>query len=92
MQIREIILWDLSADRLHEMEANLKKAMRQLGISAIVQLNSEEPLLSRHHLLGHTPAVQVNGGQMWRLTPGVIISEENFRGLLTMLMKEKNSC
>lgn len=85
---QRIVIWDLSAERLRDMEINVKAAMRRLGLKAVVQLNSEEPLLSRHGLIGHTPAVQVNGGKIWRSTPGLTVSEKEFVHLFRMLMEE----
>ena len=73
---------DFAQDQLGEI-------MKRLRIQADLQLNSEEPLLSRHHLIGRTPAVQVRGGSIWRCTPGQVISEEEFVHLFTMLIREK---
>ncbi len=86
---QKIVIWDLSAERIQAMEASLCLAMRRLGIRADVQFNSEEPLLSRHNLLGRTPAVQVNGGGMWRCAEGRPVSEEEFAALFTRLREEK---
>ena len=81
-QLQEIIVWDISAQRIHLMERNLKNAMRKLEMQARVQFNSEEPLLSRFRLLGKTPVVQINGGGMWSCVPGEAVSEEAFVQLL----------
>lgn len=80
-----IVVWDLCVERIRVMEANLRMAMRALGIRALVQFNSEEPLLSRHNLIGRTPAVQVNGGGLWHCAVGETISKEAFISLFTHL-------
>lgn len=87
--IREIVVWDLSANRIHIMEKNLKIALREVGMEAVVRFNSEEPLLSRHRLIGKTPAVQVDKGEIWRCTPGEAISEEAFVRLLRELQRRE---
>jgi hypothetical protein len=80
-----INLWDESAQRLHAMEANLAVALRRLGITAQIQINSEPPLLARAGLSGKTPAIQVNDGDFWRHTIGEAISEHQFMSLLGRL-------
>lgn len=87
-KIEEIVVWDISAQRIHVMEKNVKNAMRRLGVRARVQFNSEEPLLSRFRLLGKTPAVQINKGDLWTCVPGRAISEEAFIRLLRLFMEQ----
>jgi len=87
MSEQRIVIWELSAERIQAMERSLRRAMRRLGLAAQVQFNSEEPLLSRHQLLGSTPAVQVNGGELWRCRPGESITEEEFVDLFTLLRR-----
>ena len=40
---QHIVIWDISAERIHTMQISLYEALRQLGIDASVQFNSEEP-------------------------------------------------
>ena len=85
MEELTITIWEDNALRMNEMEPNLKMALKRVGLKARIQLNSEVPLLSRQKLLGRTPAVQVNDGDMWFHTTGVAITSEQFEALLYKL-------
>ena len=83
---QHIIIWDMSAERIHAMQVSLYEAIHQLGIDASVQFNSEEPLLSRNGLLGRTPAVQVNGyAQVWTCRVNQAIGTADFVSLFLYL-------
>lgn len=85
---QQIVIWDLSAQRIQAMEANLQMAMKKLGIEAGVQFNCEEPLISRNGLLGKLPAVQVNGDKkVWQCGAEHVISEDEFIALFHELRK-----
>lgn len=84
---QQIILWDDNADRVHRMEPALHTALQKMQIPASIQINCEPPLLSRHQLIGKTPAVQINGGDFWRHTIGEAITEEQFLVLLNKLKR-----
>lgn len=83
-----IILWDDNAERLHKMEASLQKALQKIKIQARIQINAEPPLLSRNHLIGKTPVIQINNGDYWYIMYGEIITEQQFFVLLNKLKRE----
>ena len=82
---QEIIIWDTDGGRLHEVENNLKIALRHLGIAADIKMYCEVPLLSRFQLIGKTPAIQVNGGEFWRHTIGKAMTVEQLISLFEHL-------
>lgn len=85
MEDLTITIWEDNALRMNEIEPNLKIAMKRVGLKAKIQLNSEVPLLSRQKLLGRTPAIQFNDGEMWFHTTGSAITAEQFEALFYKL-------
>ncbi|MBN2060465.1 MAG: hypothetical protein JW882_08615 [Deltaproteobacteria bacterium] len=84
---KTINIWDENISRVTRIEKNLAQAMRNMGISAKVQINSEPPHLSRLNLIGSTPAIQIDSGEFWRHTAGKVITVEQFEHLLGKLQK-----
>ncbi len=84
-----IILWDDSAERIHEMEPALQRALIRCNLEASIQINAEPPLLSRYLLIGKTPVIQINSGDYWRVTIGSAITEEQFYILFCKLLREE---
>lgn len=64
-----ITIWDNAADRIAEIDRNLRKALSDLKMQALVLSNSEPPLLARENLLGRVPVLEI-AGKYWSKTPG----------------------
>ena len=64
-----ITIWDLDADRIHNIERKLYEAMREYGVKGLVSSQSEPPLVSRMNLTNSVPALVVDG-LFWTLEAG----------------------
>lgn len=85
---KTINIWDENIARVIQIERNLACAMRNVGVTAKVQLNSEPPQLMRLNLIGRTPAIQIDDGEFWRHTVGEVMTVEQLEHLLRKLQKE----
>jgi hypothetical protein len=85
---KTINIWDENITRVIQIEKNLARAMRNVGVAAKVQVNSEPPHLMRLNLIGSTPAIQIDNGHFWRHTVGEVITVEQLEYLLRKLQKE----
>lgn len=56
-----ITILDHDFDRLNSCEASVKKALKELGMKAIVTKVSEPPFLSRLNVWEKLPALQIDG-------------------------------
>ena len=77
----DICIWDNDSARIAEIDANLARALRSLGMRGNVRSMSEPPLLAREGLLNDVPALEI-AGRYWKLRPNQTISEEACRSLL----------
>ena len=83
-------LWDENAARVMESEKSLFSVLVEMGVSARVQINSEPPMIVRSGMAGKTPAIQVNGGDIWTYTPSTAMTCQSLRNLLMYLRKTQN--
>lgn len=87
-----IIIWDLCPERIHTLRTNAEIALKNIGKDATIQINCEEPLISRNGLLGKLPAIQLDGTrEIWKCNSGENISVEEFSGLFAMLLETEKS-
>jgi len=57
----DITILDHDFDRLNECEASVKRALKTLGMKAVVTKVSEPPFLSRLNVWERLPALQIDG-------------------------------
>jgi thioredoxin 1 len=67
--MEQIILWESRGEIIRACELAVHQALKELGIKAIVTVNSEAPLIGRHHLWARLPVLEIQGLH-WSLTPG----------------------
>ncbi len=79
-----ITIWDNDAARAAEIDRNLHTALSDLGVDALVLLNSEPPLLARENLLQRVPVLEI-AGKYWSKTPGKSFSIQDCVALLAKL-------
>lgn len=90
--MQTIIIWEMEPERIHALRANAESALKSLGMRANIQINCEEPLVSRNGLLGKLPAIQLAGEKkVWSRGYGRVISAGEFEGLFAFLLGEKNN-
>ena len=80
----EITVLDHDFDRLNACEASVKKALKTLGMKAVVTKVSEPPFLSRLNVWDRLPALQIDGN-IWSRK-----SKEAFRADEVVRLLENN--
>lgn len=64
-----ITIWDNDADRIAEIDRNLRKSLSGLKMQALILSNAEPPLLARENLLDRVPVLEI-AGKYWSKKPG----------------------
>jgi thioredoxin 1 len=67
--MEQIILWESRGEMIRACELAVHQALKELGIKAVVTVNSEPPLIGRHHLWERLPVLEIQGLH-WSLRPG----------------------
>jgi len=83
-----IVIWDIDAERISQIDKNLNRALNELGLRAVVASNAELLSLERENLLPRLPVLEING-LYWSLTPGKVFSKEQCKSLLRRLRANK---
>ena len=83
-----IVIWDIDAERISQIDKNLNRALNELGLRAVVASNAEPLSLERENLLPRLPVLEING-LYWSLTPGKVFSKEQCKSLLRRLRANK---
>lgn len=86
----EVVIWDLDAKRIHEIDCNLHNAAGSLGMKAKISSMSEPPLVARMGLSGRVPVLEIKG-DYWSLPDGVEISEKNCTTLLRRFLPKASA-
>ena len=84
-----IVIWDIDAERISQIDKNLNRALNELGLRAVVASNAEPLSLERENLLPRLPVLEING-LYWSLTPGKVFSKEQCKSLLRRLQDNKS--
>jgi hypothetical protein len=82
--MEEIIIWEVSPERIRACECAVFEAFRELGFKGSVVVNSEPPLISRNALWERLPVLEIRG-QYWSLIPGRAFSKEQLVRLFEKL-------
>ena len=83
-----IVIWDIDAERISQIDKNLNRALNELGLRAVVASNAEPLSLERENLLPRLPVLEING-LYWSLTPGKVFSKEQCKSLLRKICANK---
>ena len=83
-----IVIWDIDAERISQIDKNLNRALNELGLRAVVASNAEPLSLERENLLPRLPVLEINC-LYWSLTPGKVFSKEQCKSLLRRLRANK---
>lgn len=73
--MEEIIIWEVSVETIRICESAAYEALRELGLRAVITINSEPPLISRTGLWERLPVLEIRG-RYWSLTSGQPFSKE----------------
>ena len=84
-----IVIWDIDAERISQIDKNLNLALNELGLRAVVASNAEPLSLERENLLHRLPVLEIND-LYWSLTPGKVFSKAQCKSLLRRIRANKS--
>ena len=80
--MEEIILWESNGETIRACEQAVSAALKELGLEAVLIVNSEPPLISRNQLWARLPVLEIRGLQ-WSLRPGCAFKTEDLKLLFS---------
>jgi len=86
--VEEIILWETDGETIRACELALHEALKELGLKAIVTINSELPLIARNQLWERLPVLEIQGLH-WSLRPGGAFTVEELTRLFTKVFANR---
>ena len=86
----DIIILDHRFERLNACEVSVKKALKTLGLKAVVTKVSEPPFLSRLNVWEKIPALQIDGLIWSRPSKEAFSTDEVIQLLKNHYMKSAN--
>jgi thioredoxin 1 len=82
--MKQIILWECDGDTIHACLAAVHEALKDLGLNAVVTVNSEPPLIGRNQLWKKLPVLEIQGLH-WSLRPGCAFKAEELKPLFSRI-------
>jgi thioredoxin 1 len=82
--MEEIILWESEGERIRTCLLAVHEALNELGLKAIVTVNSEPPLIGRMQLWGRLPVLEIKG-LYWSLRPGCAFRAKDLKFLFSKI-------
>ena len=82
--MEQIILWESKGETIRACELAVHEALKELGLKAVVTVNSEPPLIGRNQLWGRLPVLEIRG-LYWSLRPGCAFRAEDLKPLFTRI-------
>lgn len=82
----KIVIWDISPDRIAQIDKNLYIALQNIGLKGVITCNSEPPSLMRAGVYHRVPVLEING-LFWtcnRSTPSVTACTNLLKQILKM--------
>jgi thioredoxin 1 len=86
--MEQIILWECQGETIRACELAVHEALKELGIKAVVTVNSEPPLIGRNQLWGRIPVLEIRG-LYWSLRPGCAFRAEDLKRLFTRIFVDR---
>lgn len=82
--MEQIILWESHPARLLACQEAIQQALTNLGVRAVLIVQSEPPLISRNRLGDRLPVLEIQG-VYWSLHPGKAFTAQEVSQLLRRL-------
>ncbi len=82
--MEQIILWECQGETIRACELAVHQALKELGLTAVVTVNSEPPSIGRNQLWGRLPVLEIRG-LYWSLRPGCAFRAEDLKPLFTRI-------
>jgi len=86
--MEQIILWECKCETIRDCERAVHEALKELGLKAVVTVNSEPPLIGRNQLWGRLPVLEIRG-LYWSLRPGCAFRSEDLKPLFTKIFLDR---
>jgi len=86
--VEEIILWESDGEIIRACELAVYEALKELGLKAIVTVNSEPPLIARNQLWERLPVLEIRGLR-WSLRPGQPFTAKQLTRLFAQVFSEQ---
>jgi thioredoxin 1 len=86
--MEQIILWESQAETIRACELAVHEALKELGLKAVVTVNSEPPSIGRNQLWGRLPVLEIRG-LYWSLRPGCAFRAEDLKPLFTKIFFDR---
>jgi thioredoxin 1 len=86
--MEQIILWESKGETIRACELAVHEALKELGLKAIVTVNSEPPLIGRNQLWGRLPVLEIRGLH-WSLRPGCAFMAEDLKLLFSKIFSNQ---
>jgi len=86
--MEQIILWESKGETIRACELAVHEALKELGLKAVVIVNSEPPLIGRNQLWGRLPVLEIRG-LYWSLRPGCAFRVEDLKPLFTRIFVDR---
>jgi thioredoxin 1 len=86
--MEQIILWESKGETILACQLAVYEALKELGLKAIVTVNSEPPLIGRNQLWGRLPVLEIRG-LYWSLRPGCAFRVEDLKPLFSKIFGDR---
>jgi hypothetical protein len=86
--VEEIIVWASDGEVIRACELAVYEALKELGLKAIVTVNSEPPLIARNQLWERLPVLEIRGLR-WSLRPGQPFTAKQLTRLFATVFLEQ---
>jgi thioredoxin 1 len=86
--MEQIILWESKGETILACQLAVHEALKELGLKAIVTVNSEPPLIGRNQLWERLPVLEIRG-LYWSLHPGCAFRAEDLKPLFTRIFLDQ---
>ena len=86
--MERIILWESEGETIRTCQLAVYEALKELGLKAIVTVNSEPPLIGRMQLWGRLPVLEIRGLH-WSLRPGCAFRAEDLKPLFSKIFGDR---
>ncbi len=86
--MEQIILWESKGETIRACVLAVHEALKELGLKAVVTVNSEPPLIGRNQLWGRLPVLEIQGLH-WSLRPGCAFRAEDLKPLFSKIFADR---
>ena len=86
--MEKIVLWESKGETIRACQLAVHEALKELGLKAVVIVNSELPLIGRNQLWGRLPVLEIRGLH-WSLRPGCAFMAKFLKPLFSKIFADR---